>query len=98
RNPFVRLGAPGDDERAAMRDDACSHDRDAERLARFGLARGGAAFRRLVRKEMAGGDPKPGGGDEADGAEAARFHQAVSLAPDALVSLAGSPLGRLRSR
>src|SRR5262249_1372158 len=97
-DPLVRLGAAGDDERAAMRNDARSRHRYAERLAGRRLARGGAAFRRRGRKEMAGGDPEPGGGDEADGGKAARFHQVFSLRSGALLSLAGSPLGRLRSR
>jgi hypothetical protein len=56
---LVGLGAAGDRELAAVRDEVRGHGRDAEQLLRLALARahGGAAFRALVRQEMAGRDP-----------------------------------------
>ncbi len=58
-DPLVRLGAAGDGELAAVRNDAGLRDRDAEQLLglAFAGANGGVAFRRLAREKMAGGDP-----------------------------------------
>src|SRR4029453_14376540 len=104
---LVGLGAAGEDEIAAVRRHPGPVDGDAERLLGFPLAgahRGGAAFGGLMRQEMAGRDPERGGGHQADGGDAARFHRELSsfsgargsrLAARILVS--ATPFGRPRS-
>jgi hypothetical protein len=78
---LVRFGAAGHGELAAVRNEAGLRDRHAEKLLRFAVARanGGAAFRALVRQQVAGGDPQGGRGHQPDGCETARFHRELSF-------------------
>ena len=94
----TRLSAsvrPGNDELAAVRHHRRPHHGDAEELLclAFAAADGGAALRRFVRQEVPGRDPKPGGGNEADGGQAAGFHRALSLMSNTRAGLVGR-LGR----
>jgi hypothetical protein len=77
---LVGLGAAGDGELAAVRNDTGRGHRDPEELLRLGFAgaRGHAALRLVVRQKVPGSDPKPGGRDKADGGEAARVHRELS--------------------
>src|SRR6185312_315503 len=54
---------------------------DPEQLLHLAVAaaNGRAALSRFVRQEMPRRDPKPGGGNKADGGQAAGFHRALSL-------------------
>src|SRR5205807_3233426 len=71
----------GNGEIAPVRENAGADDRHAKQRFRFTVARAHrhAALSALVRKQMAGRDPKSGRSHEADGGEAACFHAALSL-------------------
>src|SRR5216683_3115916 len=79
---LVGLGAAGDGELAAVGHDGGRRHRDAERLFRRAVAgaHGHAALAALMRNEMAGCDPKRGGGHETDRGEPARFHRTLPCA------------------
>src|SRR5262249_23036081 len=69
-------------ELAAVRNDARHRHRDAEGFPGFAFARGQprTALGSVVRQEVSGCDPKPGGRNEADGGEAARVHRELFFA------------------
>ena len=77
------LGAAGNRELAAVRHEPHLDDGDAERLLdRLGCPGRGVALGAVARQQVPRRDPQAGGGDEADGSDAACFHDDGSSVSD----------------
>ena len=77
------LGAAGNRELAAVRHEPRLDDSDAERfLDRFGGPDRRVALGAVARQQVPRRDPQAGGGDEADGSDAACFHDDGSSVSD----------------